>query len=356
MRLKLLTACCLLLISLLFLLSCTPQPPQPTQTSLYIYRLDPPAFVEFSDNFEPLNEIPYTIPLNCSLFNVFSAPIGQFLVIELSCPNGQTVLFWDTESGSFSQPVTGSDSHFLAWSSDGKSAYLKVDSLGDARVIRVDTNGNTRDMEINPWTYDLASQPNSDDFVFTFSGGLGYGSEMTLTRNDVRNFQQIFVDRFNYLSFARYSPNGKQIAFIKIPDSPAPFTVGELWVMDSGGSNARKLAEADAGHGYAANWSPDGKRIAFVRRENSADEEADQSSEALVSNIYLIQVESGEMRQITSLTHGRAETPHWSPDGNTLAFNTVLDGRMEVQIADLSSGAIRPLMAEAGCCPAWMRK
>ena len=113
---------------------------------------------------------------------MFPAPIGPFLLIELSCPGGQTVLFLDTDSKSITQPVRESNSHFLSWSSDGEYAYLKADSLGEPRVIRADTNGNLKDIEINDWTYDLSVKPGSDDFIFTFSRGLGYGSEMTLSR------------------------------------------------------------------------------------------------------------------------------------------------------------------------------
>jgi Tol biopolymer transport system component len=62
------------------------------------------------------------------------------------------------------------------------------------------------------------------------------------------------------------------------------------------------------------------------------------------------------VKQITFFSSGWAETPHWSPDGSLLAFNTVLNGRMGVQIADIQSGEIWPLMTESSCCPAWMRK
>jgi Tol biopolymer transport system component len=96
--------------------------------------------------------------------------------------------------------------------------------------------------------------------------------------------------------------------------------------------------------------------VAFVLRENPEDENADRSSEALISNIYIIDVESGKLTQVTNFTQARVETPYWSPQGNTLAFNVVLNGRITMHIADMESGEILPLEMESTCCPAWMRK
>ena len=278
------------------------------------------------------------------------------MAVELSCPNGQTVLYLDTNTASVTQLISDSDSHFLAWTSDGSAAYLKVDSLGSPRIVHVATGGAQTILPIIEFTYDLAASANQGEFTFTFSRGLGQGSELRLAKRNGNVTEPLYADRFHYISFARYSPDGRRIAFIKIPDTETPFTVGELWVMDADGSNARKLAEADAGHGYAANWSPDGTQIAFVRRENPDDERADRSSEALISNIYVVEVEAGSLNQITQLTVGRVETPFWSPEGNTLAFNVVVNDRMDVHIADLSTGEIRTLLSESTCCPAWLRK
>ena len=349
----------------LLLFSCTPQTPQlPLQTTFYVYRFDPPALIEFSKDFQPINEIPFSIPLNCGLLNTFPSPIGKYMAIELNCPNGQMVLFLDVESDTVIQPITDSDSHFLAWTPDRKAAYLKVDSLGNAHIARVDAAGKNEFIPITEFTYDLAASLNNNDFTFTFSRGLGQGSELWLAKRDGKVVEQLYADPFNYISFARYSPDGSQIAFIKIPDIQIPFTVGELWVMNANGSNARKLADADAGHGYAANWSSDGKKIAFVVRENPDNERADQSSDALVSNVYVVEVKSGTLTQVTNIDDGRVETPLWSPDGNTLAFNVVINDRMEVRIADVGryassrdpTGEIRSLITESTCCPAWMRK
>ncbi len=345
------------------LLSCNSQTPQPTlQTVFYIYRFDPPAFVEFSHGFQPIKEIPFSIPLNCGLLNTFPAPIGKFMVIELNCPNGQTVLFLDTETNTVTQPINDSDSHFLAWTPDGTQVYLKVDSLGNAHIARVHVSGKNEIIPVTEFTYDLSANPDNHSFIFTFSRGLSQGSELWLAKQNGNVVEQLYADPFNYISFAHYSPNGSQIAFIKIPDTQTPFPVGELWVIPStvaqgaDGSNARKVADADAGHGYAASWSPDGKWIALVVRENPGDERANQAAEALISNIYVVEVESGTLKQITHLENGRVETPYWSPDGNTLAFNIVMNDRMDVQIADLTTGEIRSLIAESTCCPAWIRK
>jgi dipeptidyl aminopeptidase/acylaminoacyl peptidase len=352
------------LLTFLILLSCTPQTPQPPlQDSLFVYRFSPPAFIEFSEDFKILREVPFSIPPGCGLFNVFPAPVGTFMAIELSCPNGQTVLFLETtapfsatSAKSVTQPVTESDSHFLAWTFDGSATYLKVDSLGSPRVVRTSTDGAQDVLPITEFTYDLAASLKSGEFTFTFSRGLGQGSELWLAKRDGKVVEQLYADQFNYISFARFSPDGRQIALIKIPDTQTPFTVGELWVVNGDGSNARKLADADAGHGYAANWSVDGKRIAFVVRENPGDERADQSSDALNSNLYVVEVESGELIQVTYFEQGRVETPIWSPDGNTLGFNVVIDDRMEIRIADLITGEMRSLISESACCPAWIRK
>ena len=346
-----------LFLSFFFLISCTSQAPQVSlQNTFYVYRFDPPAFIEFSEDFQVIGEIPFSIPPGCGLFNVFPALRGKFMSIELSCPNGQTVVFLDTVSESVKQPVTDSDSHFLAWALGGKAAYLKVDSLGSPRVVRVSTDASQDLVPIAEFTYDLAPSAKQEEFAFTFSRGMGQGSELWSARGNGKVVEQVYADALHYISFARYSPDGSQIAFLKIPDTQTPFTVGELWVIDADGSAARKLADADAGHGYAANWSPDGSRIAFVRRENPHDETADRASEALISNIYVVDVLSGSLTPITQLEEGRAETPVWSPDGNTLAFTVVINDRMNVQVADITTSEVRFLITESSCCPAWMRK
>lgn len=77
--------------------------------------------------------------------------------------------------------------------------------------------------------------------------------------------------------------------------------------------------------------SPDGRKIAYVRR--SFDIMADKAR----SNIWLIDVASGEQRPVLSSTASYA-SPHWSPDGKRLAYVSAVDGGAQVYVRWMDSG------------------
>jgi Tol biopolymer transport system component/DNA-binding winged helix-turn-helix (wHTH) protein len=90
--------------------------------------------------------------------------------------------------------------------------------------------------------------------------------------------------------------------------------------------------------------SPDGKRIAF------------ESSRSGSREIWVTDAEGGHPRQLTFL-HGRAEKPQWSPDSRSIAFDAITPGRVrpDIYVIDASAGSPRALTADTSVdqMPTW---
>jgi hypothetical protein len=328
-----------------------------TRSALFVFRTEKPALVELSPGGQSIHEMPLAVPGGCSLDALYAPAVGDMLAAEYSCSFGQAVALLNTANGEIRQPVTDSDSHFMAWTSDGQAAYLKINTAARPRIVLAGLDGKQSNVPITDLTYDVSPRPGThDEFLFSFSRGMGYGSEMWHARSGGAVVRQVLADARNYVSFARWSPDGRRIVFIKIPDSATPFTVGELWVMNVDGSGARKLADADAGHGFAEAWSPDGQQIAYVIRENPDNPAADQDAAALRSNIALVNASGGAESRLTHFDSARVEAPAWSPDGKTIAFAAVVDDKMNVYVTGVRSGQEQQVAASPSCCPVWMQK
>lgn len=109
------------------------------------------------------------------------------------------------------------------------------------------------------------------------------------------------------LSEPQISPDGKWIVYsVSTPDWEKNHAVRDIWVAPlSGAETARQLTRG--GSDTRARWSPDGKRIAFISERGGTPQ------------VYFVTPEGGEATRMTSLSTG-ADNELWSPDGKTIAF------------------------------------
>ncbi|MBN1975874.1 MAG: PD40 domain-containing protein [Anaerolineae bacterium] len=302
----------------------------------------------------------------CEISGMHGSPDGRWIAVDVNCEAGSHTLLLEAATGLVrpAEPSPWHESFFLNWSPDGGAFLLRVDPIGDDLVLLVDVkSGRFERLDVPPFTYEVAFSPDGARVLYAFSRGLGFGSEVWTMDRDGQHRERIVRDPARIVAYARWSPAGDRIAYIRMPDSNVPFTVGELVWADGDGRSARVIAQADAGHGYPPVWSPDGGQVAFVARENPESGAADVSARYLESNIYLADAASGRVRAATRFEGALADGPAWSPDGAWLAFSTapstgsgqVAGGVADVWLIEVSSGQLYRVTQSADARhPVWL--
>ena len=95
-------------------------------------------------------------------------------------------------------------------------------------------------------------------------------------------------------SLPRWSPDGKQIVFVKDVKKDDPFQRRHLFLMNSDGTNVRQLTPPPIdGWDTQASFSPDGKSVIFRRYERNEDERK--------HSLNVIDIASGHVKQVSNL-------------------------------------------------------
>ncbi len=130
-------------------------------------------------------------------------------------------------------------------------------------------------------------------------------------------FQALDVFGLEFVSDPQISPDGSEVVYRRNGyDIMEDRRVGNLWIINSDGSNHRKLTSREVSESQAS-WSPDGRRLAFV---SSTDEG---------SELYMYWMKSGQIAKLSQLERSPGNLV-WSPDGSHLAFSMFVDEKPPV--------------------------
>ncbi|GAB4539914.1 MAG: hypothetical protein Fur002_05810 [Anaerolineales bacterium] len=111
--------------------------------------------------------------------------------------------------------------------------------------------------------------------------------------------------------------------------------VAQIYLVDLVTEELKQLTDLPEGACQPA-WSPDGKRLVFTSPCKGMDETYPNSS------LYIINADGGEITPVPTIPGGDFD-PAWSPDGKTIAFTSLRTGQMEIfllNVADLSTAQI----------------
>ena len=122
------------------------------------------------------------------------------------------------------------------------------------------------------------------------------------------------------------SPDGRSVAYqVRETNWEADAWETEIWLVEVASGEPRQLTNA-AGSSSSAAWSPDGRWIAFISDRDDSRQ------------INLIRPDGGEAQQLTNVEEGISRFA-WSPDGDRIAFVATDPVSDERQARDERSGA-----------------
>ncbi|MGI8734482.1 MAG: winged helix-turn-helix domain-containing protein [Pyrinomonadaceae bacterium] len=260
-------------------------------------------------------------------------------------PHGYRIAFWSQNAGGSSnvftmpatggQPVAVTNEVFLSWnpvwSPDGRYLYFASDRGGTMNLWRVPIDEKSGNVLASPQAVTTPA-PHIEHLCFSRDGQhLAYVNDSIVNNIEEIQFdpqRKVVVgdsrwvtrDHTNIVS-PEVSPDGEWLVY---------HTLGEkedLFVINIDGTGLRQLTN-DVSKDRGPRWSPDGKRIAFSSDRSGKFE------------IWTINADGGQLRQLSSTGGSGVVNPVWSPDGTRLAYTA--RGGGDTFIAEMEETAGKP--------------
>jgi len=215
---------------------------------------------------------------------------------------------------------------------------FKVDGLAQNPQL---IEGNVRDV-----IYDLSGRTVALVKDVTYPADEVFDTETTVTEifvgpsDDPASAEQLTFTRTASAHSPTFSPEANQLIFVSDFDGD-----DELWLVDINTRVVAQLTDNENIQDRDPDWSPDGTRVVFA-----SDREFSGSFEIQVLE-FVLQQSGGQvstddsLNTITQLTNdqGSSLQPKWSDDGNWIAYVNTGDGDGDILMMD-SEGLRRQVM------------
>lgn len=145
--------------------------------------------------------------------------------------------------------------------------------------------------------------------------------------------------------YPRWSPDGRTLAYLT--NEGADYLGQTALVLRDEASG--KVKGVKSGVHYAFAWSPDGQKLAYSRKSEK------NPHHSIFYDLYIYDLKTRHEERVT--VNARAHSPHWSPDGKTLACVINADGTQNLAQVDVATRQLKLLTSfknrEQAYTPQW---
>ncbi len=252
-------------------------------------------------------ELPTALPTRTALPVPTKPNIGRII---FTCTRGDfNQLCWVNADGTGYQQITDVEAHnyYPVYSPRGGSIVYASNQNGGAFDLFLFVFEGSQLVRLTDFIGNVISpsfSPDGTRILFANRAGVGPTSLWTVDGNG-ENASLLFTGAEAIVA-ADWSPDGETIAFAMGVENPNEY---QVFLMNADGSNVRQLTRNLGGIGGSLDWSPDGRYLLIY-----AGPDGDK-------DIFRIDVQAQTATQLTD--GGNNAACSYSPDGQWIAFNSL---------------------------------
>jgi Tol biopolymer transport system component len=198
--------------------------------------------------------------------------------------------------------VVGSARATYRGETNGRLAF-GININGNTDVYSVQPNGQDLQRLTTDPGFDACAAYSADGKRIAYCSGQGGGAVQVWTMNQDGTDKQQVTHMSATAIFPDFSPDGSKIVFCAGTSTFAR----DIYVVNSDGSDLTRLTSGVGNNVYPA-FSPNGRKIVFT------------SNRTGTSQVWLMNADGSNQRQLTFDSQPKDQVPDWSPNGSKIAY------------------------------------